>query len=497
MAAMRWTAFAVALLCIVVIPVYARVFGVLHHHAAYFDAAQKVGAFRCLDDSATIQFSSVNDDICDCADGSDEPGTSACIALRGSTVTLLPPEWKFQCTDDAHISQVFPHNRVNDGICDCCDGSDEAETPVLCANRCAEVAKELMVQRHTEQESNRKSAERKAEMRIAAQRRREEVASDLAALEAQHAKMVSRLAVLEERKIAAEKEENAPLAELPMKANESDVSHVENEFADDATFCIQWRETDDCIPNGSRLSNMDKECFSVIDSGSSGYCECWANFRRDESDEAPKAGLEREAKGDEVEMHMNIITYNFSCGHPTLTCMYVCAHNGEVGVDEGHEKVQHFSTLTVAEEYYIIKDDLDGLETRIKDAKKRLSPPTITTEELLLTLEGMEFNLDNNEHTYKIIMFDRIEQCDLEKVSYSILLGKWNSFAESTYSTWTKDTRDFSRMIYDDGLECWNSGSRRVEVHLVCGPENKLVMVEEPSFCKYSMMFETPAICDD
>ena len=30
--------------------------------------------FTCLDRSVTVPFSSVNDDFCDCADASDEPG---------------------------------------------------------------------------------------------------------------------------------------------------------------------------------------------------------------------------------------------------------------------------------------------------------------------------------------------------------------------------------------------------------------------------------------
>jgi protein kinase C substrate 80K-H len=34
--------------------------------------------FMCLDKSQTIPFARVNDEYCDCPDGSDEPGTSAC-----------------------------------------------------------------------------------------------------------------------------------------------------------------------------------------------------------------------------------------------------------------------------------------------------------------------------------------------------------------------------------------------------------------------------------
>ena len=50
--------------------------GVSHTRAAFYQP--KNGQFTCLDGSATIPYDQVNDDFCDCDDGSDEPGTSAC-----------------------------------------------------------------------------------------------------------------------------------------------------------------------------------------------------------------------------------------------------------------------------------------------------------------------------------------------------------------------------------------------------------------------------------
>lgn len=103
--------------------------------------------------------SRINDNSCDCPDGSDEPGTAACAfidplspeqplpgAITGTTnsTNSLPGFW---CANDGHIGAYVPFTYVNDGVCDydlCCDGTEEYSRVggVKCENRCGQIGKD-------------------------------------------------------------------------------------------------------------------------------------------------------------------------------------------------------------------------------------------------------------------------------------------------------------------------------------------------------------------
>lgn len=76
----------------------------------------------------------INDNRCDCPeDGFDEPKTAAC------------ENGKFYCKNTKGLEVYIPSFKVNDGVCDCCDGSDEYLNlfGIKCENTCHLLEKDL------------------------------------------------------------------------------------------------------------------------------------------------------------------------------------------------------------------------------------------------------------------------------------------------------------------------------------------------------------------
>ncbi|KAK6145020.1 hypothetical protein DH2020_021840 [Rehmannia glutinosa] len=110
-------------------PLKDSLLGVSPEDEIYYKGFSSSSAIKCKDGSKKFNKSQLNDDFCDCPDGSDEPGTSAC------------PSGKFYCKNIGHAPVILYSSRVNDGICDCCDGSDEYDGKTKCVNTCWEAGR--------------------------------------------------------------------------------------------------------------------------------------------------------------------------------------------------------------------------------------------------------------------------------------------------------------------------------------------------------------------
>ena len=99
----------------------AEIIGIRGLHPNLQEKFEQSTSFHCDVGKKSFIKTQVNDNYCDCLDGSDEPGTSACSVGT------------FVCANRGYRVQSISSARVDDGVCDCADGTDEG-TIIKCPN---------------------------------------------------------------------------------------------------------------------------------------------------------------------------------------------------------------------------------------------------------------------------------------------------------------------------------------------------------------------------
>ena len=176
----------------------------------------------------------MNDDYCDCPDGSDEPGTSACSYVSPLSphyisdnptgdVNSTPALPGFYCKNKGHIPSYVPFTSVNDGVCDyqlCCDGSDEFEAVggIKCENRCKEIGKEYKKIDEARQRALGAAVRKRKELVAEAGRMRKEVEDHISDLVLQEEAARIKVKELETRLAEVERQERGKVVKTPGKA---------------------------------------------------------------------------------------------------------------------------------------------------------------------------------------------------------------------------------------------------------------------------------------
>jgi len=466
------------------------------------------GQFQCADGTQNFPISFVNDDYCDCNDGSDEPGTSACS------------NGHFFCINKGFKGTTIASSRVDDTICDCCDGSDEK--PGLCSDNCQQLGAHLQAeakrirreqaigfQTRLAYSADGKSAQKKRQDEIAVlqqevdnkraemEKRQEYMAEvEKPAIEAKEA-VQAVFDKAESERSAAEAEESRVAAEAEytkMDTNgDGDVTSEELlEYSSSADSHLPHEEVKLLVEGSEVLASaiLDLLQAKISAANEEKAREIKEQERQEKRKRAKKPKLpvpiHTEEEGEEEWGEDGKLIKR---GGAPVEEEHIEEEEeeDEYEEEEAAPVVNHIQyseetqrLVDVYEEAQAIhntaKEQHDAAERQMKQLKK-VDELDFGPDQEYYALNGQCYTF-TEKYNYKLCPFDKSEQDGTS-------LGRWEGWVGDKYSM----------MKYSKGQGCWNGPARSTTVEVVCGTENELISASEPAKCEYHYTFKTPAAC--
>ncbi|KAJ9477284.1 Glucosidase 2 subunit beta [Pseudozyma hubeiensis] len=524
--------------------------------AKYQPSKNPQGQLRwtCLDGSKELSWTAVNDDYCDCPDGSDEPGTSAC------------PNSTFYCHNMGHIPSYIRSSRVDDGICDpeCCDGSDESDGKIHCPNTCEKVGKQYR-KKMTELENLRRAGGKVRDKYIADGRKeKESLEAEIAKLEVEVHVATENEARLKSELTRAETSDKAVIdakIKTPLYAklvdNQNAIKALQDKNAalkselqtltlllDDlakgynpnyqdmavkgaVVAYKEWRgiaasTVDDAVKqevaasddnNIDQLAAENTKLNQLLDEGDWPSAKI-STLLNDDPLDIMDRGLQGATHDKRVfatesdggllfRIHEylpdGIVPY-FEAMVDTLLDVLI---KSNVITDVKRMRPKS-SSSTEAEPENVASarrshtdaaSHLSRLSSDLSNRKRRLDEFSTRygRSSEFKPLENKCFSKDMGEYTYEYCFFGRITQIP-NNGGAQISLGTFSNFNPT--GSYSQEQDEFwLKQIYSRGQKCWNGPERSALVDLKCGTENRVVDVFEAEKCIYSIQVDTPAVC--
>ncbi|CAF0992039.1 unnamed protein product [Adineta ricciae] len=476
--------------------------------------------FSCLDGSSTIPFEFVNDDYCDCRDGSDEPGTSAC------------PNGRFFCENKGYIGTTIPSHFVGDSICDCCDGTDEYETKIVCNNTCFELAQKSRAEREARRALHEAGVAKKMEIIKQSVVIKADRETRLREFEQNLEKLESELKEKEELKNQAEipeneaKEKHQKIWEEQRAVREA-IAHdnqmremfAELDTNNDSLVSIEelqkHTELDTDLENeftaeevrtilGADSVDFDAFNVTVFDQISNSYKKLHEPITETPVDvndivASTEAYLNQKDEQEQEQHHDEEIPEEQEDEHdfdqhetpsPVATSLEHEKHIHDDTVPEYDDETKRLIQIAdhARNEYHDVERRVHDVKREIEDLKRQSDVDTGVHGEYSAFIDQC-YDYEEREYTYRVCMFRDAKQIP-KGGGGEVIIGYWDSWVGPT-------TNKYLKMKYSNGATCWNGPARSLTVTFRCGIEHKIVDVREPTRCEYAMIFETPSACDE
>ncbi|KAI1764496.1 glucosidase 2 subunit beta [Hypoxylon sp. FL1150] len=504
--------------------------------------------FTCIGHpSITIPASKVNDNSCDCPDGTDEPGTAACAlldhlspeqpfpgSLSGTTNTTnaLPGFW---CENKGHVGSYVPFMYVNDGVCDyelCCDGSEEyGKVGVKCANKCAEIGKEWRrVEKERKENLERANKRRRTMVKESKEvRRRVEVkitslAEEIKELEVKQAELKAKLDGIErqERFKVVKNEGSGKLGVLAGLAK----TRV-NELRDALSKVMGERnQLKDKVQELEGILAAFKEEYNpnFNDEGVKKAVRAWEDYaaKGDTQEQLNEMDIQAVMKEDSDESGINWkefdddevtdtdILYSFEAYlpgplrdflHSKINLLRIWLIENGMLADAGSEKSESRLVKAAREAHDTVANDVNSKKRTLEEQQRDLEKD-YGRDDIFRYLKGKCVSTEAGEYEYELCWLDKTSQKS-KKGGGKTTMGNFQRFdwdeADEEERHDGKGLGRGKRMVlrYENGQGCWNGPNRKTDVWLACAETEELWRVSELEKCVYKMEVGTPAVCEE
>ncbi|KAM3086798.1 hypothetical protein ACMFMG_000920 [Clarireedia jacksonii] len=525
--------------------------GVGPEFAKFYKSTDK---FTCLSNpSITIEVSKINDDYCDCPDGSDEPGTAACTYLSElsppqplsgttaagpgayNTTVALPG---YYCKNKGHIPGYVPFTYVNDGVCDyelCCDGSDEWEGVggIKCEDKCKEIGKEW-----------RRLDEIKTRNAMKAAKRREELVKEAQALRAGIEMSISRVQ-LEIKTLEGKEEELKKKYEEVERKERGRVVKGEGKISKAAILAVMAKNRVEelresvlsLVQKRSALKKKVEELEAILstfkeeynpnfnDEGVKRAVKAWEDYAaKKDADGQDNAAEERDlediakAENDgiewedwekaEEESDVEAL-YKFEeylpvsireWVHQKLTDLRILLVENGILADNANSGSESKAVIDARTAYQSVSDDLGIKQKTLGDSQSDLEKD-YGPDDVFRALKGTCVSKDSGEYDYELCWLEKTSQKS-KKGGGNTGMGNFVRFGrmevDEEVGADGKGLGKGERMtlVFENGQHCWNGPSRATTVVLACAEQDEIWKVVEQEKCIYRMDVGTPAACE-